>query len=458
MGLEYIAQPQVFLSPISAQQGIRGLIENYPLLTTFQSWTSTTGTQTSSLQIGGFWTMLEKPSLTGEAVPESFIVTVGGVVQAPDSYRIFNYPIRKIDFVSTIPQGIEVNLTQLATHSPSSQRFNYLRADSALITNLTSTTIVFLTSFTVTENLSAFTVTDIIAQNTLSAGVINTGSINSSTILSAGTNLYNLFVPVVGGTITSNSSNPALRITQSGSGNALLVEDVASDTSPFVIDSNGRVGIGTTALSQALTLESTSTDGVQVIRTSGDTTPSTLLLSKARGTPSAKTTVTQNDVLGQVVFQGWDNVGSFNPAAAIESIVSETVGLSTIPAHLIFKTNQSSTAPTERLRITSSGNVGINTTTPNEILTVVGNISATGNIQSGGFPVPRKFATSITGSAISHTITHNLGTRDVVVSIYDSASPFDVIITSVAHTTTNTVTVDLDPAPGAKIYRVVVIG
>jgi hypothetical protein len=46
-------------------------------------------------------------------------------------------------------------------------------------------------------------------------------------------------------TINVNSASDALRITQTGSGNALLVEDEANpDTSPFVVDSAGRVGIG----------------------------------------------------------------------------------------------------------------------------------------------------------------------------------------------------------------------
>jgi hypothetical protein len=48
--------------------------------------------------------------------------------------------------------------------------------------------------------------------------------------------------------ISVNTSTNALRITQTGSGNALLVEDSANpDNSPFVIDANGRAGIGGTS-------------------------------------------------------------------------------------------------------------------------------------------------------------------------------------------------------------------
>ena len=46
--------------------------------------------------------------------------------------------------------------------------------------------------------------------------------------------------------ITANSSTPALTVTQTGTGNALVVEDSASDTTPFVIDNAGNVSVGGT--------------------------------------------------------------------------------------------------------------------------------------------------------------------------------------------------------------------
>ena len=59
-------------------------------------------------------------------------------------------------------------------------------------------------------------------------------------------------VPVV---ISVNSSSAALRITQTGAGNALLVEDSANpDATPFVIDASGNVGIGTTSPTQKLSV------------------------------------------------------------------------------------------------------------------------------------------------------------------------------------------------------------
>lgn len=59
------------------------------------------------------------------------------------------------------------------------------------------------------------------------------------------TNLNNDKIEKTGGAITANTSTPALTITQTGTGDALRVEDAASpDSTPFVIDANGNVSVG----------------------------------------------------------------------------------------------------------------------------------------------------------------------------------------------------------------------
>lgn len=69
------------------------------------------------------------------------------------------------------------------------------------------------------------------------------------------------------------------------------------------------------------------------------------------------------------------------------------------------------------------------------------------------------FTTTIgDGTTTSFTITHNLGTRNVVVSIYETASPYEEVIADVYKTTANTITIQTAKAPISGQYTVVVIG
>lgn len=55
---------------------------------------------------------------------------------------------------------------------------------------------------------------------------------------------------------SGSSSNDLVRLTQTGAGNVLLVEDSTNpDSSPFVIDSNGSLGIGTVSVTTGVKLE-----------------------------------------------------------------------------------------------------------------------------------------------------------------------------------------------------------
>ncbi len=72
--------------------------------------------------------------------------------------------------------------------------------------------------------------------------------------------------------------------------------------------------------------------------------------------------------------------------------------------------------------------------------------------------ITRKYKQTLSTSATSYTVTHNLNTQDVVVQIYEVASPYQQVFTDVEHTTANTVTIKFATAPSAGEYRVVVIG
>lgn len=71
-----------------------------------------------------------------------------------------------------------------------------------------------------------------------------------------------------------------------------------------------------------------------------------------------------------------------------------------------------------------------------------------------------KFSQDITGnaSATQFTVTHNLGTTDVHVAVYDVSNDL-LVITDVKRPTTNTCRIDFAIAPAnLKVYRVVVMG
>lgn len=80
--------------------------------------------------------------------------------------------------------------------------------------------------------------------------------------------------------------------------------------------------------------------------------------------------------------------------------------------------------------------------------------AAAGNHTHAGYM--QRYATGTAASTVT-TVTHNLGTRDVITQIYDGTG-YNVIDAQVVNTDTNTVTVTFNTATTANQYRIVVIG
>lgn len=81
---------------------------------------------------------------------------------------------------------------------------------------------------------------------------------------------------------------------------------------------------------------------------------------------------------------------------------------------------------------------------------------ATGTVALTTDITGRLYAASIgDGSATSIAVSHNLGSRDVVVQLYD-ASSYDTVIADVVRTNTNTVTIGFASAPSTNDIRVLV--
>ena len=142
------------------------------------------------------------------------------------------------------------------------------------------------------------------------------------------------------------------------------------------IDAGGRLLVGTNAartfggsVYAHLQIEGTTQQGSQltITRNTNDTYAPNITLCKTRGTSDgAVTTVQDNDSLGTIQFRGADGSDVFAVAATIAGEVDGSPSDGTdMPGALTFATTADGAAsPTERIRITSEGKVGVNETSP----------------------------------------------------------------------------------------------
>ena len=251
-------------------------------------------------------------------------------------------------------------------------------------------------------------------------------------------------------TIVANSSTEAFRITQTGTGNAFVVEDATNpDATPFVIMADGKVGVGTTGMirygsggSDTSTfgiLASTGNDSAFVLKgNNGSTTDGSgqtlAVLVGASGGSGSGTNLAHysHDTSGigtkrnsirftdtQIRFE--DN---------LSGSVDVTINSSGSGELLVGRT--SSTGTTDQLLQVQGGayildSVGIGTTNPTSKLHVVGDAYISGvltavngirgiGIQSGGVTITTGIITTLnfTGTAVS-TITNTSGLVEINV-------------------------------------------
>jgi hypothetical protein len=130
--------------------------------------------------------------------------------------------------------------------------------------------------------------------------------------------------------ISGSSSGDALRITQTGTGNALLVEDSTNpDSTPFVVDASGNVGIGTSSPAYKLDVSAAAA------RIIGPTNYSGLVLGTASANGNAR---------------NWIIASNFNAYGDFVLVQSNALGGDPVAAG------------TTRLTLDSSGNLGLGVT------------------------------------------------------------------------------------------------
>ena len=190
--------------------------------------------------------------------------------------------------------------------------------------------------------------------------------------------------------VVANTTYDALKITQTGTGNAFVVEDSANpDSSPFVIDANGNAIVGTTAIRSVGNSFQTATSaqvfnelgntdlvGFTTVLNRNDSNGIRLIIGKSRGTTAGGVTAVQSeDVLGQIMFAGADGT-TLNPVAAqIQAAVDGTPGTNDMPGRLVFLTTaDGASSPTEAMRIDNQRRVSIGTTSAIGQLNIVGGL------------------------------------------------------------------------------------
>lgn len=110
------------------------------------------------------------------------------------------------------------------------------------------------------------------------------------------------------------------------------------------------------------TLGSCCTTDINIL-TTGNTNimESQLLLTRARGTTDTPVMVQSGDSLGSIVTYGYGGA-SMIPAGSIRFIVDNTTSLGVVPTAITLNTG--TTSRIERMRIASTGAVGVGTTSP----------------------------------------------------------------------------------------------
>jgi hypothetical protein len=254
-----------------------------------------------------------------------------------------------------------------------------IREEGSIVGTADSVSSVNFVGPNVTATASGAGATITIADYVSNAGIATFATTSGvSTSVSGGTaSVTQLNVSGVS-TISVTSSTDALRITQLGSGNALVVEDSANpDTTPFVVTASGSVGIGTTNPTSKLTVQ---------------------------GDVSIASTVGIGTVIDIVPYDTL-NSGTLSFEGSAGQLFSITNNLT---SGSIFSVNDVSGIPSIDVNADGTvaltpfgGNLGIGTTNPTSKLSVVGDGNFTGVVTASSFSGNASSATFATTAGIA---------------------------------------------------------
>lgn len=216
-----------------------------------------------------------------------------------------------------------------------------------------------------------------------SADTISPGGTWAASLIPNATNTYNLgSSSAVWNSLYLNMTTGSIAFIGA---NGLVSQD---NSNLFWDDTNNILNIGkaasrqnyfnTTGVYPGLQTEAASggPSYIASVRNTNDASGSFFIAGKSRGASVNTNTVVQSgDTVGGISFQGADGTNLVE-AARIFGAVDGTPGTGDMPGRLVFFTTADGAATgTERMRIDSSGNVGIGTATPSSLLNLATNTS-----------------------------------------------------------------------------------
>jgi hypothetical protein len=177
------------------------------------------------------------------------------------------------------------------------------------------------------------------------------GSVSAPSITFTGDTNTGIYSPAADTIAFTEGGIESMRINSSGN---ILVNTSTARSAFFNASNTPLVQIEGTTFNTA---------SESIVRNSADAAGSFLILGKTRGAAVGGTTlVSSGDVIGVLSFQGSDGTDLVE-GARIFAVVDATAGANDMPAALVFNTTLDGAASSsERMRIDSSGNVGIGTT------------------------------------------------------------------------------------------------
>lgn len=233
----------------------------------------------------------------------------------------------------------------------------------------------------------------------LNASNLTSGTVPSACMTGAYTGITGL------GALTSldvqTTTGTAVRITNTGTGNSFLVEDSAStDTTPFVIDSSGQVGIGTVNPQAGLgVFGSPSVNPVLRINNGG--TGPCLLVEDTTGTDSTPFVI---DATGRV------GIGMTNPARSFDVIGSIRATSSATQDGIEIYGNGTGTSSRSvsiyPATLTGNQNFILPNATGTGICTGnLSSITAVGTLASGSIPASLLTGTTLPATIVTSSLT-----------------------------------------------------